>query len=161
MIVKTWETNLPDWGKPLLVSEDQPVTLAPGGAAPLRHGWRLEAEEITELPEDLLGAVGEMGPMEAWLDADKLSTPLVVRGRQPGERWQPLGMAGHTQSLQDFFINEKVPAHLRDVWPLVCSGDLVAWAVGLRPSEAFKVQAGTQRVMHLRVVQDVGKKSVN
>jgi tRNA(Ile)-lysidine synthase len=161
LIVKTWEADLPDWEKPLLVSKDQTVALAPGEAAPLRHGWRIEAEVITELPEDLLGAVGEIGPMEAWLDADMLSLPLLVRGRKPGERWQPLGMRGHTQSLQDFFINEKVPTHLRDVWPLVCSGDEAAWVAGLRPSEGFKVQAGTQKVMHLRLVQDGGRKSVS
>lgn len=154
LILKTWEADLPDWGKPLLISASQESILDLGEPALLRHGWQVEVDLVPELPEDPLVKAGEMGPKEAWLDADKLNSPLTVRGRRGGERWQPLGMAGHTQSLQDFFINEKVPAHLREVWPLVCSGDEVAWVVGLRPSEVFKVGEDTQRVLQLRVVRD-------
>jgi len=151
LILKTWDAELPDWGKPLLISENQVGKLEPGNPVGLRSGWRITAEILPQAQENPLEAVGKMAPDEAWLDADKLVLPLKVRGREPGERWQPLGMAEHTQSLQDFFINEKVPAHLRDVWPLVCSRGEVAWIVGLRPSESFKVKKGTQRVMHLRV----------
>jgi tRNA(Ile)-lysidine synthase len=153
LILKTWEADLPDWDKPLLISASQESILAPGEPALLRHGWRIEVDLVSELPEEPLVKAGEMGPKEAWLDADKLDSPLTIRGRRAGERWQPLGMAGHTQSLQDFFINEKVPAHLREVWPLVCSGGKVAWVVGLRPSELFKVGKDTQRVLHLRVLR--------
>jgi tRNA(Ile)-lysidine synthase len=79
--------------------------------------------------------------------------PLMVRGRTEGERWQPLGMGGHHQSFQDFFITQKVPEHLRDVWPLVCSGDEVAWVAGMRPSEAFKVTDETEKILQLRLVK--------
>ncbi len=153
LIVKTWSAELPDWGQPLLISADQESTLAPGAPVLLRHGWRIEAEMLSNLPGDLLSAVGELPPLETWLDADRLARPLVVRGRKPGERWRPLGMGGHSQSLQDFFINAKAPAHLRDLWPLVCSEGQVAWVAGLRPSEAFKLKADTQQVLHLRVVK--------
>lgn len=153
LIIKTWETDLPDMGKPLLISESQESVLTPGASVPLRHNWQIEVETLVELPDDVMGVVEKMGPLAAWLDAEKAALPLVVRGRQPGERWQPLGMGGHTQSLQDFFINEKVPAHLRDLWPLVCSEGQVAWVVGLRPSEAFKVTVDTQQVLQLRVVR--------
>jgi tRNA(Ile)-lysidine synthase len=95
----------------------------------------------------------DMPPEEAVLDLDKLRLPLTVRGRRPGEGWQPLGMDLHTQSLQDFFINQKVPAHWRDRWPLVCSGGRVAWVAGLRPSEAFKVSDSTERFLRLRLVK--------
>ncbi len=160
LIVKTWDASLPDWGKPLLTSENQVAGLDPKNSVGLRHGWRVEAEVLAEVPEHPLTALGEMGPNEAWLDADRLQLPLTVRARAEGERWQPLGMPDHTQSLQDFFINEKVPAHLREVWPLVCSGGEVVWIVGLRPSEAFKVGEGTQRIMCLRVNrEELGRSS--
>ncbi|MFW5713767.1 MAG: tRNA lysidine(34) synthetase TilS [Brevefilum sp.] len=152
LIVKTWGAVLPDWGKPLLVSKDQTTLLDLGTPVELRHSWRVEMDEV-HVPEDPLAALGAMGPYEVWLDAEKLVLPLTVRGRKAGERWQPLGMAGHSQSLQDFFINEKVPPHLRDLWPLVCSAGEVVWAVGLRPSEAFKLNEQSQRILHFKVMQ--------
>jgi tRNA(Ile)-lysidine synthase len=93
----------------------------------------------------------DAAPHEAWLDADKLQLPLVIRSRREGECWQPLGMRGHHQSFQDFFITQKVPEHLRDRWPLVCSGAKAAWVVAMRPSEAFKISAETQRILRLKI----------
>jgi tRNA(Ile)-lysidine synthase len=45
---------------------------------------------------------------------------LVVRTRQPGDRFQPLGMSG-TKKLKDFMVDEKIPRHWRDSVPLVAT----------------------------------------
>jgi tRNA(Ile)-lysidine synthase len=74
-----------------------------------------------------------------------------MRGRKAGDTWQPLGMKGHTQKISDFYINEKIPEHLRDIWPLVTSADVIAWVVGLRPSERFKITTDTQKILVLKV----------
>lgn len=153
LIVKTWETDLPVLGMPQLPEGWAETTLAPGKPAALQQGWQIEVEVLPELPAGLLDSIGKTSADEAWLDADLLEERLTVRGRKAGERWQPLGMGGHHQTLQDFFINQKVPAHLRDGWPLVCSAGRVAWAVALRPSEIFKVSEDTQRTAHLRLVR--------
>ena len=71
-----------------------------------------------------------------------------------GEHWQPLGMAGHSQKMSDFYTNEKVPQHLRSRWPLVCTEWGVAWVAGLRPAEPYKVQPDTKRVICLRLVRN-------
>jgi tRNA(Ile)-lysidine synthase len=81
--------------------------------------------------------------------------PLLLRSRRAGDRWQPLGMENHTQKLKDFFINEKIPEHLRDVWPLICSGEEIAWVVGLRPSEVYKITQKTKQILHLRLVRKI------
>jgi len=62
-------------------------------------------------------------------------------------------MGGHSQKLGDFFINEKIPEHLRDIWPLVCSGVQIIWVVGMRPSEAVKVTQKTTEMLHLQLVK--------
>ena len=51
------------------------------------------------------------GEMHAYLDHDAVDLPLSVRCRQPGDRFQPLGM-GHTR-VSDFMINEKIPQRAR------------------------------------------------
>lgn len=153
LLIKTWAADLPDGGNALLAFPGQALRLTPGNPVSLKYGWQIKMNYLADLPEDLPLKLAQLPPSEAWLDADQLELPLTVRAREAGERWRPLGMEGHTQSLQDFFVNERVPAHLREVWPLVCSGGEVAWVMGLRPSETFKVRARSRRVMRLRVVQ--------
>lgn len=154
LVIKTWNAELPDFGKPLLPKVHFENPLAVGKTVQLRHGWRLEASLLEKRPERLLDKVENLSSDEAWLDYDRLVLPLVVRGRKAGERFQPLGMEGHTKGLQDYFVNLKIPAHLRDLWPLVVSEDKVAWVVGLRPSEDFKIKASTQRILKLKLIEN-------
>lgn len=153
-ILKTWRAALPDWGKPLLNTAADEKMLDVDHPVGLRHGWRLQAELIEDIPEKFTARMQSLDDYETWLDYDRLEMPLTVRGREAGDRWQPLGMEDHTQKLQDFLINEKIDAHLRDVWPLVCSNEEIAWVVGLRPSEKFKVTVDTRRILSIRTIQD-------
>jgi tRNA(Ile)-lysidine synthase len=155
LIIKTWGSGLPDWEMPLLQNSGETVPLDVGQVVRLRHGWCLEARLLKDVPPDKIGLVKDLSPKEAWLDVDLLDMPLIVGGRQEGIRWQPLGMQNHTQKIKDFFINEKIPDHLRDMWPLVFSGDQVAWIAGLRPSEAFKITDRTKRILHLRLRREL------
>ncbi len=154
LIVKTWDAALPEWDKPLLPNASFTASLSIGESIRLKHGWRIEAEEILDLPDKLLDRVEDLPVTEVWLDLDTLELPLTLQGRDEGERWQPLGMEGHSQKLSDFLINEKIPQHLREFWPLVCSGGQIAWVAGLRPADPFKVTKTTQRVLRLRLVKD-------
>ena len=151
LILKDWQAPLPDFGQPLLVAEADVLVLTPEHPVQLTHGWYITAEVIPEVPTDLAERFRQMGAEEAWLDLDKVTLPLTVRSRKPGERWQPLGMTQGRQTLHDFFINQKVPSHLRDRWPLVCSGDVVAWVGSIRPSEAFRLTEDTRRILRLQL----------
>ena len=91
------------------------------------------------------------------LDGEALELPLIVRGAVAGERLQPLGLEGHSLKLSDLFINRKLPQRARAGWPLVLSGGQVAWAVGLRLGDPFKVNEFTRRVVHLELVRSPAK----
>ena len=69
-------------------------------------------------------------------------TPLIVRARRPGDRFQPFGMDGHTVKLSDFMINHKIPVTDRKRWPLLVGGDTVLWVCGYRVSERVRAGAG-------------------
>ena len=153
LILKTWKADLPDFGQPLLPTIPFEGLLEVGKHLDLKNGWWIEASMIGGEVELPIESIQELGPDEAWLDFNRLELPLMVRGRKEGERFQPLGMGGHTQRLKDFFINKKIPGHLRSLWPLVISGQQVAWVVGLRPSEAFKVTNSTRRIIKLQLKQ--------
>ena len=51
--------------------------------------------------------------------------------------------------LKDIFINLKVPREERDIIPLICFDDEIAWIVGYKVSESFKITKGTNRVLKI------------
>ena len=151
LIIKTWSADLPQPDLPLLPTIDFSSQLDVGESIALGSGWSLHAELLESPLEDVLDRINELDTNDAWLDYDCLHLPLTLRGRKTGDTWQPLGMKGHTQKISDFYINEKIPEHLRDLWPLVTSADVIAWVVGLRPSERFKITTDTQKILVLKV----------
>ena len=91
-------------------------------------------------------------PWTALLDADHAGGELIVRFWEPGDRFVPLGMRGR-KKLQDFFVDAKVPRDRRPTVPLVVAGGQIAWVVGLRIDDRFKVTDSTQRILRVRVVE--------
>ena len=92
--------------------------------------------------------IGENGER---FDADALGDAPFLRTWQEGDRFQPLGMTGE-KKLQDFFVDEKIPRRDRTRVPLLCAADgRIAWVVGYRIAEPFKVTAQTRRVLCIGV----------
>jgi tRNA(Ile)-lysidine synthase len=88
------------------------------------------------------------GPDRACLDADLLPGPLLVRPRRPGDRFVPLGGPG-TRKVKSFLIDRKVPVAERGRIPLVLENGRVAWIVGHRIDDRFKVTPDTRRILVL------------
>ena len=89
------------------------------------------------------------GRSEECFDADALGVAPFVRTWQKGDRFQPLGMSGE-KKVQDFFVDEKVPRLNRGRVPLLCATDgRIAWVVGFRIAEQFKVTDATRRVVRI------------
>ena len=84
----------------------------------------------------------------AFLNADYITYPLVIRNFQPGDRFVPLGMSGH-KKLKDFFIDLKVPAEDRTRVPILTHNDTLMWVCGFRIDERFKVTPDTKKVLRV------------
>jgi len=79
---------------------------------------------------------------------NRLKTPLWVRRRHPGDRFDPLG-AGCRKKLKDFFIDRKIPRSCRDRIPLVLDNDgEILWVAGIEISQkaALKGYEGEEGV---------------
>lgn len=88
---------------------------------------------------------------EAILDFDKLHFPLKLRKWQAGDHFQPLGMKGKRQKLQDFFSNNKLTKFEKEaVWILESRGE-ICWIVGYRLDERFKVTNSTNSCLQILV----------
>jgi tRNA(Ile)-lysidine synthase len=138
---------------PLLFSEEPlplaipGVTLLPGSA------WCLEAKVLDRAAVDE-ALLASTAPWEAYLDYGA-APALRLRTRRPGDRFQPLGMGGRGKRLNEFMINEKIPAAWRDAIPLLVSGDCIVWVCGYRPDERARVTAATAEVLYLRFLRQL------
>ncbi len=150
-----WEADLPAasgagdcWPQ---VSAEASQVLEIPGLVHLNGGWQLRLTPET-VPDMTAAEFQEDGPYITWVDVAALQEPLHLRYRQPGERFQPLGMAGKSLKLSDFMINEKMPRRARSRWPLVVSGERVVWVPGLRLAHPFRLTPATQQAIRLELL---------
>ncbi len=89
---------------------------------------------------------------EAVLDYEQLKFPLKLRRWKRGDRFQPFGMKGHSQSLQDFFTHQKLSIPEKEkVWILESDGT-ICWVVGMRIDERYRVTAQTNTCFSIRIL---------
>ncbi len=115
-------------------------------------GWTLIADILPPDPGIDL-AMQNRDPWQAFIDGAQVGGRMVLRGRRPGDRFQPLGLAGHSKRVGQFMIDAKIPAHLRAEIPIVASPRHIVWIAGHRLDERAGIQEETVRVVRLRFEQ--------
>ncbi|HLN72707.1 MAG TPA: tRNA lysidine(34) synthetase TilS [Prolixibacteraceae bacterium] len=84
------------------------------------------------------------------MDMDRLTFPLILRHWREGEYFQPLGMTG-LKKVSDFFIDQKYSIPEKEnIW-IIASGDQLAWIVGKRLDDRFKINKDTKRIIRLKL----------
>jgi tRNA(Ile)-lysidine synthase len=109
----------------------------------LLPGWRvaayiIEREQMADRDSDFT----------AYFDLDKVGGNAVVRTRQAGDRFQPLGMS-QPKKLGEFMIDAKIPRAWRQRVPVVCSPQHILWVVGWRIDNRVRVTEDTGQVLRL------------
>lgn len=82
-------------------------------------------------------------------DFDKINDNILIRKRIDGDKIIPLGMEG-TKKLKDIFIDMKIPKEEREHIPILCFDEKIAWIIGIKMSEEYKVTKESKKI--LRVV---------
>ncbi|HRI59176.1 MAG TPA: tRNA lysidine(34) synthetase TilS [Saprospiraceae bacterium] len=84
------------------------------------------------------------------VDAEKLQFPLLLRPWQAGDHFQPFGLNGHSQKLQDFFTNLKLSRFEKEKVLVLENGDgAILWVVGYRLDERFRVTSATHKFLKI------------
>lgn len=95
------------------------------------------------------GGVADMPQRSVLLNLDfdlvKAKEHVVIRNRMPGDRISPLGMKG-SKKLQDYFVDRRIPKHLRDDVLLIVSGGRVI-AAGREVSSECPVNTETKLIL--------------
>jgi len=139
-----------DW--PQVISGNDDFLDLPG-ECDLGGGWIIKAKKLLASAELITQVEMNTDPTRAWLDADKIIFPVLVRSRQAGDRLKPIGMDGHSIKLSDFMINLKIPSKARDGWPVLVSGEDIIWVAGYRIGETARLSSTTRRVAYLRLLR--------
>jgi tRNA(Ile)-lysidine synthase len=104
----------------------------------------IEEKETAKLPDTYTS------PWTAYLNADRITFPVVVRNFRPGDRFVPFGMSGH-KKLKDFFIDLKIPAEDRARIPILTHDNSPVWVCGFRIDDRYKVMPDTEKVLKITV----------
>ena len=94
--------------------------------------------------------LGPASPFAERIDLDRLVPPLVVDAPRPGDRFDPLGLDGHSMPLADFLRGRPVPRTDRPRVPIVRDADGIVWVVGHRIGHRARLTGATRRVAVLR-----------
>ncbi|MBL7737456.1 MAG: tRNA lysidine(34) synthetase TilS [Chitinophagaceae bacterium] len=128
---------------PLRSAEPQHILIEAGEPLVESGDWSLTIAELA-LPEIKI----PNDPGTACLDLKKIAYPLLLRQWKQGDYFYPLGMR-KKKKIARFLIDCKLsPTEKEKVWVLE-SGKKIAWVVGMRIDDRFKVSAHTKKVLRI------------
>jgi tRNA(Ile)-lysidine synthase len=84
----------------------------------------------------------------AYLDADQLSWPLLNRSWVATDYFYPLGLR-KKKKLNHFLGNLKLSPAIKSKTTVLCSDSKIAWVVGQRIDDRFKITPQTKRVVKI------------
>ncbi len=87
-------------------------------------------------------------PRPLFMEMSRVKFPLILRTRQPGERFWPLG--GPTPyKLKDFLISRKIPRNIRDELPLLaCDGEILA-VLGVEIAHPYRICSSRSKCLRV------------
>ena len=95
-------------------------------------------------------------PYTKWFDYDIIQDTVVLRTRKQGDVLC-IDRQGHTQKLQDFLVNQKIPREERGKIPLVACGCEILWVVGYRQNAKFQISGQTKTILEITYESSGGK----
>ena len=112
-------------------------------------------EELEKLgfsvePHEVNGSVPfERDPNVLYVDAAKISFPLILRNWRTGDTFQPFGMYG-TKKLSDLFKDAKSNRFDKQKTWLLCCKEQIVWVVGLRSDQRFCLDFDTKQFFKIK-----------
>ena len=116
----------------------------------LRGGWKGTAELLRADFEEKIQVVHkkDLKNRADYARITTLYTGLVLRARQPGDRFRPAGR-GLSKPLRKWMNEAGVPNELRDTLPLLASGSEILWVCGEGFADGLAPDTESRWILHL------------
>ena len=95
----------------------------------------------------------------AYLDADKLESPIILRFWRDGDYFYPFGLR-KKKKVKKFLTDEKVPTHIKKKTRVLQAGDYIVWVIPYRIDDRFKVTERTKQVLKITFKPRQGKSNL-
>jgi tRNA(Ile)-lysidine synthase len=112
--------------------------------------YLIETETFETESAEFEEFVAEKTSCVEWFDLEKLKLPLVVRFRQAGDRFVPLGLA-REKKLGKFLTAQRVPHHVRRKALIISDSENIIWVWPIRISEQAKITEETRKILQLQI----------
>lgn len=84
------------------------------------------------------------------IDAALIQLPLVVRSRQIGDWFCPVGMEG-TKTIKKYLTDQKINKYAKNRVPIILSNHEVVWVAGMRQDRRFLPTEGTKSFLKIQI----------
>ena len=89
----------------------------------------------------------------ACFDADKMDAAWCIRKWKQGDVFIPFGMIGKKR-VSDYLTDRKFSLSDKKKQWVLCCGERIAWLIGERTDNRFKVSDNTKRIMIIRLISE-------
>jgi tRNA(Ile)-lysidine synthase len=139
-----------------LVKDRERLLISP---IPQQNDKEYKIEKSTKFIETPINMVFETMPRSfiesfeaakniAYIDADKICYPFILRKWHVGDSFVPFGMKGK-KKLSDFFIDSKLSlVEKRRQWVLLSNNEIV-WVVGQRVDNRYRIDEQTKTILKI------------
>jgi len=86
-------------------------------------------------------------------DYDKIKANLVLRTRKSGD-FIHIHKDSGSKTIKKFFIDEKIPASLRNKIPLLAIGNEILWVVGYRVNPKYQVSVESKDIIEVELLKE-------
>jgi len=116
--------------------------------------YRINLKKIKKMPSNK-ALTGNRNVV--FLDFDEIKLPLIIRTRENGDKFIPLGLKGF-KKVKDFFIDEKVPKFDRDKILFITDSEKILWIGGMRIDNRVALSDSTKNILRIEIEKLSDKK---
>ena len=125
------------------MAEEKPESIEIRSSEDLQRYFHIEEFEYQQ------DMVFDKNPYLLYIPKEKLTFPLTIRSWQHGDFFYPLGGKGR-QKLSDYFTDHKIDRFTKERIRLLSINDQIAWIIGHRSDERFKLTSQTKTYYRLQ-----------